>query len=229
MSLYTFHLKAGQDFHRVVFGRLILVDSTGEAERITIKAMRGSQEIAVMPDRQKAFKCWIDYDNIILRAEVDCVVRLFLSTADVSLGFADGANVNVRGGVTIENDPDNRVPVDIGGGTVTVTADNVGISNDDDSPVPVRKQALGTLQHSAPRAVGTVPVMVSAEPTLRRLCLKNASDVLRIALGGPDVTYANAAIVLEPGDMWVEEDAAGAAWYAVAEGAGAELRMMGAK
>jgi hypothetical protein len=40
---------------------------------------------------------------------------------------------------------------------------------------------------------------------------------------------ANAALILEPGDTWAEDDAAGAAWYAVSDIAGADVRVMGVK
>lgn len=231
MSLYTFNLKAGQEFHRVVIGKVILVDSTGEAESITIKAMRGSQEVAVLPERQKAFKCWIDYDSIIMKASVNCTVRLFLSMTDVSLGFADGANVNVRGGVSIENDPNNRVPVDIGGGVITVTADNVGINNGNASPVPIQYQALATLAGKPAVVVNTGAAQaVLADATLKRVVFRNGStNGARIGLGAAGVTMATAAIVLQPGETWVETDAAGAAWHAVADINGADLRMMGVK
>jgi hypothetical protein len=50
-----------------------------------------------------------------------------------------------------------------------------------------------------------------------------------VAIGGAAVTMANAAIILRPGDIWVEDDAPGAAWYAVADTAGADVRVMGVK
>ncbi len=227
MSLYTFNLKAGTPFHRAVIGKMILVDSTGAAEHITITPMRGSQEVAVLPERQKAFKCWIDYDNIILLAAVDCTVRLFLSVTDVSLGFADGALVNVRGGVSIENDPGNRVPVDIGGGQITVTADNVGINNGNGNPVLIQHQTLATLTHAAVGVNPGAAQPVVSNAALKRVVFRNASDTATIAIGAAGVTLATAAIVLGPGDTWKETDAPGTAWYATSDTAAASLRVMG--
>jgi hypothetical protein len=40
---------------------------------------------------------------------------------------------------------------------------------------------------------------------------------------------AKAAIIIGPGEMWIEDDAAGANWYAISDTAGADLRMLGVK
>ncbi|MFC4932950.1 hypothetical protein [Massilia sp. GCM10023247] len=140
MSYRVFTLKAGQPVQIPVQGKVILVDDTGEAEGVDITPMKGGATFTKMPKRQKAFKCFADYDAIILEAAVDCVVSMFLSQTDVSLGFASGALVNVMGQVSIGNDPDNRVPVDIGGGLIEVTASNVGINNTDETAVPMRQR-----------------------------------------------------------------------------------------
>lgn len=250
MTYRKFTLKAGKPIQVPVSGKVILVDDTGAAEGVDITPMRGTSELTKMPKRQKAFKCFEDYDAIVLEAAVDCTVALFLSQTDVSLGFASGALVNVRGDVSILNDPDNpvpvgllpgaavtvangaanRIPVDIGGGTVAVTADNVGVNNANDKPVPMQFQALASLVNNPALVVNNVAAAVPADATLKRAYFRNASaNGARIALGGAGVTMAAAAIILQPGDMWAETDAAGAAWYAVADIAGAELRVLGVK
>lgn len=231
MSLYQFRLKAGVPFQAPIGGKVILVDSTGEAESIDIVPMRGGQEDRPFPGRQKAFKCWVDFDAIVLHAKVDCTVALFLSRTDVSLGFADGANVNVRGGVSIDNDPDNRVPVDIGGGVINVTADNVGIRNDNSQPVPVQRQRLETIVDLAPVILGAASVAAPlvSDATLTRLRIRNGHATAVIGIGGETVNMDNAAVRLEPGDVWLEEDAPGATWYAVSDTDGAAVQIQGLK
>jgi hypothetical protein len=166
---------------------------------------------------------------VTLSAPVDCTVALFLSKNDVSLGFADGSAVNVSGQVQVTNGVGARVPVDIGGGVVTVTADNVGISNTNDLAVPVRNQALSVLLDIANVVVGVAAASVSNDATLRRLRFRNESVTARIGLGGAGVTMAKAAVIIGPGEMWIEDDAAGANWYAISDTAGADLRMFGVK
>jgi hypothetical protein len=43
------------------------------------------------------------------------------------------------------------------------------------------------------------------------------------------VTLANAAIRLLPGDVWVEDDAPGAAWFAVSDTAATMVQIQGLK
>jgi len=247
---HQFRLKAGVELQAAIAGRYILVDSTGAADGVTITPMKGGQAIRELPDRQKAFKCQVDFDTIVLRAPVDCTVGLFLSTTDVSLGFTDTAMLKVSGEVRVTNDADNpvavdlganavvkivndpnsRVPVDMGGATVNVNATNVGINNTDAEAIPVRAQALSALVHRPARLVNTgdAQALVS-DATYRKLRILNASPGAVVALGGADVTLENAAIVLAPGESWLEDDAAGAAWYATSDVDGADVRVMGVK
>lgn len=228
-NYYKFTLKANQAVTVPIAGKVILVDSLGAAPGLDITPVYQGQTGITMPQRQTAFKVWVDYDNVVLAAPVDCTVALFLSASDVSLGFTNGSNINVQGQVAISNGPGDRVPVDLAGGTVTVTADQVGISNDNTKPVPVQKQALATFTHNT-APVGAAAAQVVADPTLKRLVLKNASTGGQtIYLGGATVTAANAAISLAPGDMWDDDISAGATWFAAASAAGAQLNIMGVK
>jgi hypothetical protein len=77
--------------------------------------------------------------------------------------------------------------------------------------------------------VGTVATLLVSDATFERLHIRNASDTQNIALGGADVTFDNAAVILAPGDSMVEDQAAGAAWHAIADAAGANVRVMGVK
>lgn len=243
-NYYTFKLTAGVAIQAPVRGRLILVDDIGAASGLDITPMLNNEERRTMPARKKAFKCWTDYDALILRADVDTTVALFLSDSDVTLGFADGAavavsgevtvgggSINVPGGnITVDNTAANRIPVEIGGSTVNVTADNVGINNNDSAAVPVRAQALTTIQSQPATVINTGAAQaLPSDATWRRLHITNASDGAVVALGPAGVTFANAAIYLQPGDSWIEDSAAGAAWFATSDVNGADVRVMGVK
>ncbi len=229
MAFYNIPLKAGVLHVQDVPGTLILVDGIVGAAGVDVTPIINGSLQTTMPARKAGFKYRTGYDAVQLRADVDCVVSIFLTTNDVSLGFTDGAQVNVAGGVSIVNAADARVPVDIGGGTVNVTASNVAIGNTNASPVPVQRQALSTLVDMNPVAVGTAAVQLVADPTLKRLVVRNASATQVVAIGGATVTLAKAAVVLQPSEMWSEEDAAGATWYAIADAAGADVRLLGVK
>lgn len=245
MSYRVFTLKAGQPVQVPVQGKVILVDDTGAAEGVDITPMRGGATFTKMPKRQKAFKCFADYDAIVLEAATDCVVSLFLSQTDVSLGFASGALVNVMGGVSVLNDPDNRVPVeasgavtiindaasrvpvDVGGAVIQVTATNVGINNTDDTAVPVAQKAgteFKTREYQPALVTDSAPVAVTAAKTVL-LAASAARRGFRVknvganpaAIGGTGITFANAVIVIQPGETWNENEAAPAAWWAICE------------
>lgn len=229
MSYYTITLAANKPVNMTVAGTVILIDDLGVASGLDITPSYGGRDLPKMPNRKKAFKFVEPYDAVTLTATVDCTVALFLSKNDVSLGFADGSLVNVSGQVVVSNTAAARVPVDIGGGTVAVTASNVSISNDNAHPVLVQGQALTSLVDMAAVVVDIAPIMFIADNTLKRLRVRNNSLTQKIAIGGAGMTMAKAAIIIEPGEMWTEDDAAGAAWYAVADAAGADLRILGVK
>lgn len=232
---YSFRLKANQPTQAPVRGRVILLDDTGVADGIDITPIINGAEGRTMPSRKKAFKCTTDYDGVVLQASVDTTVSIFLSANDVSLGFADGALVNVLGEVTVGNDPGQRVPVDIGGGNVQVTATAVGINNTEANPVPmvqpagqsfmvdqkagaefkIRGYLAGAVADIAPVAVTEArPRVVDQSPTRRGLRLRN-SGLYPVGMGGQNVTMANAVVLIQPGEVWNENEAPGAAWYCV--------------
>lgn len=230
MAFYRIPLKAGVEHVQYIAGSLILVDGIDGAAGVDVTPIFNNSPQVTMPARKAGFKYRTNYDAVALRAAVDCVVGIFLTTNDVSLGFTDGAQVNVLGSVELTNGVDKRVPVDLANGTVNVNAVNVGINNTDANPVPVRPQAMKTLVTFVPKVYGPgAAAGLVSDASLLRLRVRNNSQAGLLAIGSADVTMANAAIILKPGEMWVEEDAAGAAWYACTDTAGTEARIMGVK
>lgn len=231
MAYYRFQLQAGVAMRAQVAGRVILLDDLGGASGVDITPNYGGRDLPTMPGRQKAFKFMEPFDSVTLMAAVDCNVGIFLSASDVSLGFTSGSSVSVSGGqLTIANDGTQRVPVDLAGGNVNVNAVNVGINNDNTKPIPVQNQALSVLNHPAAVAVnkGAAQQLI-ADPTLKRLRFRNLHDTAVVVIGGPTVTLGNAAIRLQPGEMWLEDDAPGATWHATSDTDGATLAIMGVK
>jgi hypothetical protein len=212
-SLYRYSIKAGIPTFATVAGKLVLVDNIDGADSINITLVRNDASGNTMSGRKKAFKCWADYDSVILEATQDCIVDIWLSNSDVSLGFADGALVNVAGGVSILNDPDSRIPVNVDGGVINVTAS---------------VETFEQLVHPPKTAVALVAGVVSDDKTLKRLRFRNVSALANICLGGANVDMSS-PLILAPGDSYVEDDAAGAKWYAIADAAGAQLSTFGMK
>jgi hypothetical protein len=109
---------------------------------------------------------------------------------------------------------------------VTLSASSVLNS----AALPVQKQALATLTQFAPVTInaGAAQALVS-DATQRSLRIRNASLGANLYIGGAGVTVANAAIVLAPGGLWIEEEAPGAAWFATSDAAGTSVAIMGVK
>ena len=229
MSYYTIPLLAGVPLTMDTPGRLILVDSPGVAGGVDIRIMRNGTPGPTMPMRKAAFRHVGEFSGVILTAAVDTIVGIFLSFDDVQLGIADGSAVSMPDGVKITNIDSEPIPVAFAGtvapvfGTATIDNDNVGA-------VPVQQQALSMIVDQAAVVINTGAAhLLISDATYKRLRVKNEHATARIALGGAAVTMANGAIILEPGDMWIEDDAAGAAWYATSDTAGADVRVMGLK
>jgi len=229
MAYYTIQLSANKAVVVPVAGRVILVDDLGAAPGIDIMPNHGGRDLPNMPNRKKAFKFSEPFDSVTLKTTVDATVGIFLSKNDVSLGFADGAAVSVSGQVIVSNTAAARVPVDLANGTVNVNAVNVGINNSDANPVPIRTAPCTQIVNVPAVAVGTVAAQISNDATLRRLRVRNDSATQIVGLGGAGIDFANAAIKLQPGDTFYEDDAAGAAWYAVADSNGGTVTVMGLK
>ena len=228
MSYYSIPLQAGVPFKQNTSGALLLIDSTGAADGVdvTLTKKNGSDGVK-MPGRKTAFRLVEDYDGVTFTSPVDTVLGVFLSTADVQLGFVSGGSVKVPDGVAITNDVAHAVPVNFTGTVAPVVGT---LTNDDAHAVPVRNQALSTIVHEPVVTIntGAAQALVS-DATLKRLYIKNSDPAANVAIGAAGVTIANAAIILAPGDVWKEDDAAGAAWYATSDTNGASVRVMGMK
>ena len=259
MAFYSIPLKAGVAHVQDVPGSLILVDGIDGAAGVDVTPIVNGSRQTTMPARKAGFKYRTQYDAVELVAAADCQVRIFLTTNDVTLGFTDGAMVNVIGAVQVTNGSANRLPVDLANGTVNVQATNVGINNTDATAVPVRQRAgdnfivdsklgavfmvspdaaamfkvdrkrLATVVDVGVVAVGVARVQLVADNTLERVRFRNTHATAQVAIGGAGVTLANAAVVLQPGDVWNEEDAPGATWYAISDTAATNVAITGLK
>jgi hypothetical protein len=204
MAYYTIKLLANKEFIQSTSGTLILVDSIGLADGVDITPIVNGAEQSVMPMRKAAFRYVTKFDSVKFRADVDCTIAVFLSNSDVNLGFADGAQV-------------------------TLKPTTIGVNNDNDSPIPVQQQDLATIVDVNPVVVGTARVALISDPTLKRLRIRNSHASAKVAIGGAGVTLANSSIILLPGDVFFEDDAAGAPWFAISDTAGAVVQLQGLK
>jgi hypothetical protein len=78
------------------------------------------------------------------------------------------------------------------------------------SPGWMMTAAFAHVSVADPMATGFAPVLVN-----RRLT--------RVAIGSATLTWAKAAVIIQPGDTWVEERGANLAWYCITQAAGSTL------
>jgi len=83
-----------------------------------------------------------------------------------------------------------------------------------------------TITNAAPVTVGnTVAVLVrAANSTDKGIAIRSDdSNTDRIAIGGAGVTFANAVHIIEPGEVFSDDNAAHAAFYAISESAAGQV------
>jgi hypothetical protein len=142
---------------------------------------------------------------------------------------AQGVTLNATN-VGINNTSANPVPVSMVSepGAPFAVSGTVNIGNAVGAPVPVQPVQAATVTDSAPVAVAAY---TSATPNQVNIIAAGARRMLRIRnpiastsnlyLGSSTVTPSNAAVVLQPGDMWIETDVPQVAWYATSDAGGA--------
>lgn len=227
MSYYSIPLKAGQPFKQNTAGSLILIDSLGGAAGVDIMlTQKNGSDGMRMPSRGTAFRLVEPYDAVTFTSAVDTTIGVFLSNADVQLGFVNGGTVAVPGGVVVTNDPAHPVNVTFAQqivplGSVTVNntpAQAVPVTlhgSDDAANVPTIPYQAQAVNDPAPVAIAAAVTAIAGASAARRgLRMKNAG-ANPVAIGGAGVTFSNAAVVLQPGETWNENEAPGAAWYGI--------------
>lgn len=251
MQIYKENLKAGQPITLSTRGRVFLIDSISTAGAgVDVTLIVDGAEKYVMSNRKTAFKCVVGFDGVKVQSAVDTTVVFFVSMEDVQIGLADGAGVNIPNGVQITNPIGNPVQVAFAGTVNPVLGDvhvnntdaqavpvvqkvgasfDIQVKNTNANAVPVQSQSLTTLVNIAPVAVGAANTPLINDPSLKRIRFRNTHATAMIAIGATGVTLAGAAILLGPGDVWIEEDAAAAAWFAISDTAAANVAMQGAK
>lgn len=239
MSFYKIPLKAGQTQKQNIAGSLLLIDSLGAATGVDVTLTRiGGSDGVTMPNRQAAFRLVEPYEGVTFQSAVDTVLLVFLSDSDVQLGFVNGGAVAIPAGVQITNPIGAPVPVSIAT-PVTLNATAVQVNNTPAQAIPVTLHGSDdavaiptTINNTTAQSIPTTPYMAQVIADPAPVAVGAAAGVLLaasatrrgfratnvganpVAIGGAGVTFANAAVVIQPGATWNENEAPGAAWYA---------------
>lgn len=174
---------------------------------------------------------------IVTQGDID----IQLNQTSVQIANGNGNPVPVA----IVSEPGSPFPVTVQGTVnvsgATLTATNVGINNTSANPVPVSliSEPGAPVQVSAPASaplavqaqppastpadVGAVTVgtsgasLITASASRKGLRIRNVGTGQLAITAAAATTFASAAVVIQPGDTYIERDAPQAAWYAVSD------------
>ena len=206
---FTVNLPAGQWVQQQTAGRFfMLVEDGGQPIQVRcVLPLATDEEVSTARKGfMVAFGGLTQFKRVELKAAVACTVSIVISENDVDFNFFEGANVNA----TITNPIPVPVSNDRGGPALPIYVSGLTYS---DAPAT-------SVTNAAPVAVTAVSTAVLAANVNRkalRFCNLGPDPV---ALGGPGaLTWAKRCIVLDVGDVWVEERGANVAWSAICDAA----------
>lgn len=207
-------------------GMVFVLLDTGAATGINLKVEMGGVTVEELRNVKRGLRLKAPagamFTSVSLLSEVNCTVEAFASVADLSINYQEGStvNANILG----------TVPVSVTGQPldVTVTGQPLAVVPDRGAPgMPVH--VVGLTYSDAPATAITDGAAVAVTHAATALIAANAARKrARFSNLGPDAvtlgttghTWAKRCIVLEAGDMWLEDDAANLAWVAITETAG---------
>ena len=202
---YTVNLPAGQWVRQQTAGRFFMIVEDG-GQPLAVKLaipLATDEEVSTANKGFKVRVGGIGFTHVDMRAPVACQVVIVISHNDVDYNFFEGAQVNA----TIVNPIPVPVTNDRGAPGSPVYVAGLTYS---DAPATA-------VTNAAAVAVTAAGVAILADNPSRkavRFCNLGADAV---ALGGPGLTWVQRCIVLEPGDVWVEERGANVAWAGVCD------------
>lgn len=193
MKTRNLTLVAGQDKQDTEGGTTLVVEfvSALGTLKLTWLDMEGNRAGTITNVQAgKKYSPGFEFSGYSLRSGVDADIRLLVGYGDADVGQV--VNVTIAE-ATIINDGSDPVPVE--GSVELILADTIT----DNAAVAVTDALTAVLAAGAARRSV-------------RLLNQGANDV---AIGGAGLTWAKRTIVLEPGDMWVEDCAPGAVIKAI--------------
>lgn len=203
---YTVNLKAGQWARQATRGAFFLIITPGVAGQLEVRLLDQSTEpVEEVRTAGRGFRVRMQagglFQSVEMRAAVDTTAEIIITESLVDFDFLTGAQVSVAGQVDLTR----GAP----GNPLAVTAVTVN-----DTPAT----AVNNLAAVAVGAAGAALVVANA--ARRELRFTNIGPD-PVALGAPGLTWAQRAVILYPGDTWVENRAANLAWSAITDAAGA--------
>lgn len=219
MQTYDERIAPGSALKITITGSIFYIKSCLAGEVLTVEFVNGTAQGAKVQNVGKGFKAApaSRFDGVRITSTVETQVEFIISDGEIDFAFNTDE-------IIIGNDDSKALPVRVPAGQrlpVSLDADiNIGVVSVENN--------LNTIVDAAPLAVGMSATTISNDPALKKLRIKNVSNLAYISIGGAQVEMGS-PIVLEPGALYIEDDAAGAHLYAVATGPDAFLQIQGLK
>lgn len=217
MSYQEVTLDASGTFQASESGKLFLLESISGAGLATVDIRRGGKRVFRGLKRQRGLRIFSErgFDLVRLEAPAGTVIGYTIADEDIRLEVADGMTVAIPAGVVVTNTALNRVPVDVGGAVINVTATAVEI---DQKAVTVAGYA-----YTVPAA--GIAVSTAAAPGRRAIHFRNADASVDCYLAAfAAAAKTDCPILLRAGEcLLIDDRSAAAAWVAFSDGADINL------
>ncbi len=222
-------------------GTVLQILSSGNSAGLTVQFMQGGQVQYTVEDVLSGWKMKPagGFDALTIMSATGDTISAIVTAGDVDIQILETST-------EVANTTGNPVPVAVVSGTINMTATNVGINNTSANPVPVSLvsepgapvavsgtvnigntsaapvpvevlPAATTATDDAPVAVTSGGVTLIAAGARKGLRIRNAGSGQLAITAASGTTFANAANVLQPGDVWNETDAPQITWYAISD------------
>lgn len=198
---YNLTLAAGQSLRQQTSGSFFLLQAIGAATSVDIQFFVNAQTAEHITTAGRGLKAKLGggqrFSEIVITSAVATTVSFIISDGLVDISQLDGANVFVN---------NNGTPIQ--------TANDRGSAG---NPVFINGTVAGlpaaaVIVNDAPAAItAAFSAIVALNVNRVSLRMTNTGGNV-VALGAAGLTFANGAILLQPGDTWIEERAANLAW-----------------
>lgn len=202
---FTVNLIAGEKRRMEVQGLQFLIVSATVATPVAVALRWRGEELESVTTAGRGFRARVDkpgFDAVELTAVANTQLEIIVTASTVEFDFVTGAQVVA----TIANLP-------------------LAVANDRGSPgnlmfvsgVSLADAPATAVINGAAVACGPAAVVVSAANAARRALRFLNLGPDPVALGPAGLTWATRTIVVEVGDVWVEDRAANLAWSAITD------------
>lgn len=203
---FTINLKAGQRQPQKTAGSYFMILDDGGSGAVIDTTFRDHtqiiEEIRTAMRGTKARMARGQFTSVEMVADRDCALEVVISDGAIDVDLFAGASVKA----TIVNPlplpviPDRGAP----GNPVYVNTALAGLP-----------AAVAIVDDAAAAVTAALTALVAANANRIRAIFTNLDPANPVAIGGAGLTWAKRAIVLQPGDTWVEERGANLAWSAI--------------